>query len=49
MFTATVGAPIAARTPAQAAAAYQSISVTPASPHIGAEIGDIDLTQPLSE
>jgi len=49
MFTATVGAPISARTPAQAAAAYQSISVTPASPHIGAEIGDIDLTQPLSE
>ena len=49
MFTATVGAPIAARTPAQPVAPYQSISVTPASPHIGAEIGRIDLTQPLSE
>jgi taurine dioxygenase len=28
---------------------YDAISVTPASPHIGAEIGNIDLTQPLSE
>ncbi|HXF35282.1 MAG TPA: TauD/TfdA family dioxygenase [Candidatus Acidoferrales bacterium] len=27
---------------------YDAISVTPASPHIGAEIGNIDLTQPLS-
>jgi taurine dioxygenase len=27
---------------------YDAISVTPASPHIGAEIGDIDLTKPLS-
>jgi taurine dioxygenase len=27
---------------------YQAISVTPCSPHIGAEIGDIDLTKPLS-
>jgi taurine dioxygenase len=27
---------------------YQSISVTPLTPHIGAEIGDIDLTKPLS-
>jgi taurine dioxygenase len=26
---------------------YDAISVTPASPHIGAEIGDIDLTRPL--
>lgn len=26
---------------------YQHISVTPASPHIGAEIGNIDLTRPL--
>lgn len=49
MFTATIGAPITARTPAQSAAAYQSISVTPASPHIGAEIGHINLSLPLSE
>jgi taurine dioxygenase len=28
---------------------YDAISVTPASPHIGAEIGGIDLTRPLSE
>jgi taurine dioxygenase len=28
---------------------YDAISVTPASPHIGAEIGRVDLTQPLSE
>jgi len=27
---------------------YQAISVTPCSPHIGAEIADIDLTRPLS-
>src|SRR5437868_2017188 len=27
---------------------YEAISVTPCSPHIGAEIGDIDLTKPLS-
>jgi taurine dioxygenase len=27
---------------------YQSISVTPLTPHIGAEIGHIDLTKPLS-
>ena len=27
---------------------YQSISVTPLTPHIGAEIADIDLTKPLS-
>jgi taurine dioxygenase len=27
---------------------YTSIKVTPVSPHIGAEIGDIDLTRPLS-
>jgi len=26
---------------------YQTISVKPLSPHVGAEIGDIDLTQPL--
>ena len=28
--------------------AYSSITVTPLSPHIGAEIGNIDLTKPLS-
>jgi taurine dioxygenase len=27
---------------------YQAITVAPASPHIGAEIGNIDLTKPLS-
>ena len=27
---------------------YSAITVTPCSPHIGAEIGDIDLTRPLS-
>jgi taurine dioxygenase len=27
---------------------YEAISVTPCSPHVGAEIGDIDLTRPLS-
>jgi taurine dioxygenase len=27
---------------------YDAISVTPASPHIGAEIGNVDLTKPLS-
>lgn len=26
---------------------YETISVTPVSPHIGAEIGDVDLTRPL--
>ena len=25
------------------------ITITPSSPHIGAEIGNIDLTKPLSE
>ncbi len=29
-------------------ARYETITVTPVSPHIGAEIGDIDLTKPLS-
>ena len=29
-------------------AVYQKITVTPSSPHIGAEIGNIDLTSPLS-
>ena len=27
---------------------YEAITVQPASPHIGAEIGNIDLTKPLS-
>ncbi len=34
---------------AGANSAYREISVTPGSPHIGAEIGDIDLTRPLPE
>src|SRR5437867_329534 len=29
-------------------AAYETITATPASPHIGAEIGPIDLTKPLT-
>jgi len=29
-------------------ASYETITATPSSPHIGAEIGDIDLTKPLS-
>jgi len=49
MFTSSIGAPITARTPAQLAATYQNITVTPASPHIGAVVTDIDLTQTLSE
>ena len=48
MFTSTVGAPISARTPDQPAARYTHITVTPASPHIGAEITDIDLTRELT-
>lgn len=28
---------------------YRAISVTPCSPHVGAEIGNIDLTRPLSD
>ena len=32
-----------------AKAAYRAISVTSSSPHVGAEIGDIDLTRPLSD
>lgn len=28
---------------------YETITVTPVSPHIGAEIGNIDLTKPLSD
>ena len=27
---------------------YQTITATPTSPHIGAEIGNVDLTRPLS-
>lgn len=30
-------------------AAYQAIKVTPASPTVGAEVGNIDLTRPLSD
>ena len=30
-------------------AAYHAIAVTPVSPHIGAEIGAVDLTRPLSD
>jgi len=30
------------------AAAYETITATPASPHIGAEIGAVDLTRPLA-
>lgn len=48
MFTSTVGAPISARTPRDSRPAYTSITVTPASPHIGAEVGNIDLTRPLT-
>ena len=33
----------------QIASEVHTITATPASPHIGAEIGNIDLTQPLSE
>ena len=48
MYTSTIGAPIRALTPADARPKYKTITVTPASPHIGAEITDIDLTKPLS-
>ncbi|HEX2547703.1 MAG TPA: TauD/TfdA family dioxygenase [Ramlibacter sp.] len=47
MYTASIGAPITARTPDQEAPRYRSIVATPASPHIGAEIGGVDLTKPL--
>ena len=30
-------------------AAYRAITVTPTSPHVGAEIGNIDLTRPLTD
>ena len=30
-------------------AAYRAITVTPTSPHVGAEIGNIDLTHPLTD
>ena len=30
-------------------AKYQAITVTPASPSVGAEIGNIDLTNPLTD
>jgi taurine dioxygenase len=35
--------------PIVAGVGYDAITVTPASPHIGAEIGDVDLTKPLSD
>ncbi len=35
--------------PVLRAVVYDAISVTPASPHVGAEIGNIDLTAPLSD
>jgi taurine dioxygenase len=37
------------RTAASAADTYQTIKVTPLSPHIGAEIGNLDITRPLSD
>jgi taurine dioxygenase len=48
MFTSTIGAPISARTPESQRPRYETIQVTPSSPHIGAEIGGVDLTKPLS-
>ena len=48
MFTSSVGAPVTALTPEAARPVYKTITVTPSSPHIGAEIGNIDLTKPLS-
>ncbi|MBL0421797.1 TauD/TfdA family dioxygenase [Ramlibacter sp. AW1] len=47
MFTATIGAPISADSSAAYRRSYETITVTPSSPHIGAEIGGVDLTQPL--
>jgi hypothetical protein len=47
MYTATLGAPISAL-PQAKRPEYRSIVATPLSPHIGAEIGDVDLTRPLS-
>jgi hypothetical protein len=35
--------------PTADAAPYRALTVTPTSPHIGAEIGGIDLTRPLPE
>ena len=29
--------------------AYRALTVTRCSPHVGAEVGNIDLTRPLSE
>ncbi|MEO7404231.1 MAG: TauD/TfdA family dioxygenase [Burkholderiales bacterium] len=48
MFTSSVGAPVTALTPDAARPVYKTITVMPSSPHIGAEIGNIDLTKPLS-
>jgi taurine dioxygenase len=47
MFTSTIGAPITALTVDASRPTYKTITVTPSSPHIGAEIGGIDLTKPL--
>jgi taurine dioxygenase len=49
MYTATIGAPISAADAAAGRPNYRSITATPASPHIGAEIGGVDLTRPLSD
>ena len=48
MFTSSIGAPICAKTRADSRPQYKTITVTPSSPHIGAEITDIDLTKPLA-
>jgi len=47
MYTATIGAPISTRDIQRPE--YRSLTATPLSPHIGAEIGGLDLTKPLSE
>lgn len=46
MYTATIGAPISARLTEKAN--YRSITAKPLSPHIGAVIGNVDLTRELS-
>lgn len=47
MYTATIGAPISVRQTDRPS--YSSITATPVSPHIGAVIGGVDLTRPLSD
>jgi taurine dioxygenase len=52
MTTTTTWKPRAQSRPEPSAvqpARYDAIAVTPASPHIGAEIGNVDLTRPLSD